>query len=770
MAFLLTFSTVSAENSQALIQNAVIDDISLVYLGTSKSVTDPFVFAHIAIKKGHKYYPHLIDESIKSLYDTGFFNDVQVKVDVKQKQKNDDHVLVKFILNVRCHIGDISFTGNKMLKDKTLTEELTIKEADPLDPNKIKESCVKITELYQKKGYADVIVDYSTTSNASTGDASVVFHVDEGEKYSVSKIQFVGNKSIKSGELTDVMQTKTWNILSWITGTGKFNLPIFNEDLEHIKKFYQNRGFLDIFIPQNGVQLNKNRGNLSILIPIQEGQTYRLGTIAIQGNTLFPEKTLHTFLKLKPGDILSKEKLDQSCDAIRDYYGTRGYLDSYAIPRYHFNNIAQAVVDITLQIHEGQKCTINSIKLEGNTLTKSHVILREVALAPGDIFDSVRMQNAQARLNSSRLFSEAILTPESTAVPNQKDLKIKVKEGKTGSLQFGGGISSVDKLTTFIEASQNNFDYKNSSTWFRGAGQKAKVRLGLGMKSSQLTLGFEEPWLFDRELAFGFEAFRTTSKYISDYYNENRLGMEWYLRKRLFELVEGRLAYRLEEIDIRDMNMAKVSPTIAKESGKRSVSKIKLLLSRDTTDSFGFPTDGSRIEFDNQVAGGPFGSQTNYLRSEAAAGRWFTVFETCKQVFSLVGRTGAIKGYQGRDVPLADRMFLGGPDNIRGFNYRDVGPKDTKGQPIGGRTFAYASTEYSALLFDPVRLAVFYDIGFVNPEALNWSTKDFNSDWGVGLRIFILGSPLRLDLAFPMKTPASGSKNCKFQYSFGVVF
>ena len=211
------------------------------------------------------------------------------------------------------------------------------------------------------------------------------------------------------------------------------------------------------------------------------------------------------------------------------------------------------------------------------------------------------MKRAEQRLQNTGFFKNVLVTAEDSNIPYEKDLKVAVEENKTGSIFFSGGINSVEKLTLGVTLSQNNFDYQNSKDYFRGAGQKFQVGTSWGKYTSSINLSFEEPWLYDRELRFGFNLFHTTSKVDSDNYKEKRLGGEVYLGKRLFERVEGRLYYHLEQFKLSGVNTASVSQAIKDESGSRIMSKVGFLLERDTRDQFIYPTRGTYLSWDNQL-------------------------------------------------------------------------------------------------------------------------------------------------------------------------
>ena len=385
----------------------------------------------------------------------------------------------------------------------------------------------------------------------------------------------------------------------------------------------------------------------------------------------------------------------------------------------------------------------------------------------------VKMRNSEARLRNTRYFDEVSLSPEQTDLPGRKDLRIEVQEARTGNLTFGAGFSSLEDGVVFVELTQSNFDLFNPKSFFQGDGQKFRLRLQLGSSSNEVAISFEEPWFLEKRLALGTEIFRTESDYVSSEYNELRTGMEIYLRKRIRGLWTGRLSYRLEEIKIFDVDQDEAPPDVLDEEGSRSVSKLGFNLTRDTRDSYLFTTKGNRISFVTQFAG--LGGETEYIRLEARGAQFFPLFDKSDHVISTIARAGTLIEYADDKVPFFDRFYLGGPNSLRGFEFREVGPKQQAAngnfEPVGGNSFGFFSVEYNYKLTDPLRLALFYDIGYVNSEENDFNTHDYNDNWGFGLRILILGSPLRLDYGIPINTDRQNDKDGnQFYFSFGTRF
>lgn len=765
--FVLTFLAViciSCTFGAPIPSAPIINDVK-VHFNKFQNASDEAVRAHIQIFSGQEYDQRMVSESIRSLYGSCLFESIRIQT----VSLADNKVDVTFVLDPKPRIVKVCIEGNKKVQASKLFTEIGSQAGLPLDESTLKCDVFIIKEYYNKHGFSNVDVCYEIDTDECTGKSTVCFRIDEGIKTRIRSINFCGNAPIKARTLRGVMQTKQWGILSIFSGKGRFREEMLYEDIECLRDFYRNAGYLDVEISHSDVVItNPTPSTICIDITIRPGRLYCVGKITISGNTLFPAERLCPLLTIHEGDIFCPAKIDESENALRDAYGQCGYLDTYSVAERR-PNIETGAIDLDFAIMEAEKVFVESIKVQGNTKTKSTVIIRELALAPGDVFDLVRMKSSERRLQNTRFFDEVNLLPEETNIPGRRNLSIAVKEGKTGNLQFGITFSSLEQFVGSVEISQSNFDITNFRHGFQGAGQKFRIRTRLGAKTNQIDIAFEEPWVCERELAFGVNIFRTEAKYISKEYDQLREGFEMYFRKRLFGLVDGQLYYMFELVDIENV-AANASPFIKEEAGLRTISKLGIALSYDTRNQMVYPTCGTYITLRSFIAGGILGGQTKYGSVEATAVRWTPVFDTCEQVLLIGGTTGTLMPYGGQTVPFFDRFFLGGPETLRGFAYRMVGPLQN-GQPTGGNTFAWATVEYSIKAMDMVRFVVFYDWGFLNSSALDWSPNGYNDDWGVGLRIFIMNAPLRLDWGFPIKG-ANGNDNKKprFNFSFGTTF
>lgn len=740
-----------------------------------QSVSEEFVFGNVQLRAGMDYNTALVDQSIRTLYGTGHFEFVEVKVETAE----DGSVIVIFEVIPKYTIERIAYSGNKKYKNERLSSKGELEAGLPLDEYQVSEAADKIEAYYVKKGFPDVTVDYRIQRDEATGYAVVLYDIDEGSNVKIKGLFFEGNSAIDDKELAKVLETQKRDWLSWLTGSGRFDQKKFKEDLELLRTYYRNQGYLDITVDEDSVVLAyKSDGHLEITIPVIEGQFYTLGEMSLENATIFTTGELLSVVDVTPGTAFSPEKVDAAAADIREYYSSRGYLDA-GVRAERVPNMQTRAIDLVFRVRESEKFYVESIKVEGNTITKTRVILRELALRPGDVFDLKRMNTSENRLRNTRYFGDVRMNPESTNVPGRRDLSVTVSEGRTGNFTFGAGFGSVESAVVYFELTQGNFDLFNWRSGFRGDGQKFRFRASLGSTSNEVIIAFEEPWLFEQRLAFGVELFRRESDYNSSDYNELRTGFELYLRRRLFELVEARMSYRFEIVEIFDVGMGTdpandgIADVFQAADGEKDVvSKVGLTLLRDTRDSLMFTRRGNRTSLMSELAG--LGGDVNYLKLEARTAHFIPTFDLYEQTFSIIGRVGTVSTYSNSDeVPFYDRFYLGGPDSLRGFEHRDVGPRDNddEDEAIGGNSYGMLSFEYGFRIAEPLGLVAFYDCGFVNESDYDFSPSNYASNWGIGARIIMMGSPLKLDLGIPITVPDDAEDNgAQFNFSFGTRF
>ena len=763
------------------------------------NVNEEVARANMSLREGEDYDQIAIDRDIRTLYRTQLFEHIEVRL----QPVGESEVDLLFDIRPKFRVSSISFDGNEKLRDNRLEKELEVSVNHILNERRVKDGAKALKDYYLKRGYSQARVEYEIDRNPATGFGNVVYKIREGGKYKISKVKFTGNENISSRKLRRKIKTKKKGIFSLFTGSGKFDADKFEDDLEILEDVYMEEGHLDIGIDQSQVRFSyPSKRRMVIEIAVDEGKEYKVGSIDFEGNDMYKGDILRLMLGVRSGDIYRPEKIDEDVDRLEDFYGQFGYMES-RVRLSRIPNVTTGNMDIVYQIYESEKYQVESVKIEGNTKTKSTVVIRELAMGPGSTFDSVRMDASKMRLENTRYFEDVSLTPQTTQIPGRRDLRITFQEGRTGNFSFGAGFSSLEKGTFFIELTQSNFDIFNWRGAFQGDGQKFRLRAQIGSLSSQIMLAFEEPWLFEKRLAFGFNIFKTESS-LSDLYSVGQDGFDVSLRKRLFELIEGRVSYSLVQYGYSDFGpqIDQAQRELFEESNG-NISSVNLLLLRDTRDRIINTWSGSRFELDLTTAGGPLGGNFQYNKIETRNAIYLPLTRWHTQTIEVLLRAGVVKeAGDSTFVPYEERFYLGGPNTLRGFEFRDVSPKEGFYAPavgqgrvpyeIGGKTYGLFSAEYSIGFTEGFRGAIFYDGGFVNKAAgdfglkrdiqrdafdgqqvvLGWNNSGWNDNFGFGIRISVMGTPLRLDYAIPMSTSgdtsAGGNDNgAQFNFTFG---
>jgi outer membrane protein insertion porin family len=747
-----------------------------------KTLGESFILQNLQVEQGIPYDATSIDKSIRNLISTGSVEDVRVYLD--SDKSDEDEVSLIFKVWTKSRIGKIVFEGNKKLSDRKLEKTISLKEGDLLDEATLKEDQNLVTEKYLEKGYWNSSIDVKVDRGDGKLPVSIKFNIVEGEKRTISKILFEGNSALEGKKLLKVMETAPWRFWRFWSKRSKYRPEILEEDLEILRETYRNEGFLDVKVEQSFVKVNPvGKSDIELVIGVREGKRSFFGKQTIVGNVSIGTDELMTKgekTKIETGEPYSPTLLSEERSRLRKKYGEKGYLDA-RVRAIRTPNLATNQIDLRFEITENNKFTVNSIKVRGNEKTKTIAIIRELALAPGETFDLLRMETSEARLRNTRFFEKVTLDDEPIASQDpelqntKRNLVVDVKEGRTGHVSFGVGFSTLEKAMMFAEFRQGNFDIMKwrSPHRLQGDGQKFRLRLKLGSRSNEARLAIEEPWFLNRRIAAGFEVFREKSDYYSSYYDEMRAGFEVYFRKRLFELVEGRAFYSFEDVVIEDVSTG--APSFIKEEDL-TISKVGLTLSRDTRDSILFPKEGSILSFKKEFAGGIFGGDAEYGRLELQGARFIQTFDPMEQVLSISGRTGTLGRFNGEDadVPFFEKFFLGGPYNLRGWDYRDAGVNPVIDEPEGGNSYSYASLEYTFKVADPLRLALFYDAGYLRAGDFKMTPgnghEGWHDNWGFGVRIMVMGMPLRLDLGFPITDPSDTGGSPQFHFSGGSRF
>ena len=718
----------------------IIRSIDVEYTGPG-TVSKERILAQMRTKVGQLYSNQVVEQDIEALYKTGSVLNVRIFA-----QPEGDGVRVIVAVQTRSIVREIEIDGAERVKAKRLRKEIKLKLNQPVNEEQLEQARQKITEVYQGRGFNDVTVQFRVDPiDEKRGTARVVFTVNEGAKGAVRRIHFEGNEHFSEGVLRKQMKTRGKTLISFVDKSGRLDEVQLEQDLDKIREWYQNHGYIDVQVKDVRRERSAN-GPLILTIVVVEGPQYHVGKLTISGEKATSEEKIRALLKMKEGSVYSPKALHDDAKAVADAYGSGGYVDLVVSPE--GAPAGPARIDVHYKIEEGDRSFVQRINISGNTRTKDKVIRREVLVAPGDVFNTVRVDVTKKRLENLGYFSKVETYPEDTDIPGRKDLTILVQEKRTGSLSFGGGFSTIDQLVGFVELTQGNFDLFNWPA-FTGAGQKFRLRLQYGTQRKDFILSLTEPYFLDRRLALSGQLFYTEANYLSAEYNQRNYGFTIELRKPLNAYMYATLGYRLQDVDIFDV-AASASNVIQEAKGSTVESQIFTSVVYDRRDNPLLTRRGQRITLSPYVAGGFLGGDAQIYGWDLEGSQYFRLWWDTILLFN--GEVATVNTWGGGDtVPIFDRLYLGGSNNLRGFPFREVGPPDHNGEPIGGNSMARLTIEYTFPLIEKARGAVFYDTGFVNSDAWSFGFNHIASDVGIGLRLDLPIGPLRLDYGYPIQ-------------------
>ncbi|CAB4243442.1 Outer membrane protein [Methylacidimicrobium sp. AP8] len=764
----------SASGAQA--PGPPVKEIEVVYVGP-KSVNRSMILSNMHTTVGQPYVPATVEEDVRNLYATGLFTNLRITT-----EPMEDGVKVLVVVQPKPLIKEIVIKGSGGIKTETIRRQMKAKVGDPLSEFQISADAEKIKEYYQNHGYGDAQVNYKIDVNEEFGRAVVTMLITEGEKRFITSLNFVGNNSFPAKELRKSFKTKKKDLLSFFNKSGLLKEEQFQEDLRKLKEFYQNHGYIDMSIRDIKIE-HPTKEQTTITIVIHEGVQYHVGTIQLSGNQIYSNGEILSLLKMTEGSVFSPKGLDDDIKELRDYYGQRGYIDAEIRPE-RLPNVESGKIDLLFKITEGSQAYVDKIVIQGNTVTKDKVIRRELAVQPGDVYNSVEVDASRKRLENLGYFEKVEINPQDTNVPNRKNMVITLQEKHTGNLSFGLGYSTIESLMGFVELNQGNFDIANPPS-FTGAGQKFRVRAQLGIFMETLLMSFTEPWFMDKPIAVGGDLFFNQYTYMQFYqgFNMTNMGFDLRAAKRLSQWVTLSTRYDLTDYTLWGMlPQIEQVPVYAQNHGSRSQSDVSVDLIYDSRDSVTITRHGTMVDLNLLGAGGPLLGQTDIYKAQINISHYESLpFDI---IFWSHLNAGMVQAYGTSSfVPLFDSYFLGGPRSLRGFDYALVGPNYLPYDfPIGGQTMAFTNLEFTVPVVDRVRVAAFTDIGF-NAGSLIGPIQTPNipgliageginivADAGIGLRLYLPIGPLRLDYGIPYIYTSWLNQTGRFYFDVGYSF
>jgi outer membrane protein insertion porin family len=694
-------------------------------------------------REGEILLPAHLREDLKAIYKMGYFTDVRLDASDTPEGR-----ILTVLVKEKPAIREIMVEGNRKLKKDKILEVMNLKPFSVASEGAIKEDINKVQQAYREKGYYEAQITYDLMP-AGEHEVNLVLRVNEGGKLAVKSIDFEGNQAFSSKNLRKVMETQERGFfapVAWITGAGKLNRDVLERDLEKVAAFYYNHGYIKAKVGEPKVDIKGNW--IYITVPVEEGPEYHVGKIDMLGDLLEDKDKLVKLLKTPKDEVYSREVLQEDLTTLADFYADHGYANADIVPLIKEDN-EKMVVDVTFDIHQGQKVYFERIDIGGNVKTRDKVIRRELRVYEQDLFSATNLKESIRNLRRLEYFEDVNFATTPGSAPDHMNLKITVKERPTGTFGLGAGYSTQDRLVGMVEVSQNNLF---------GRGQQVKISGIIGSISHRFRASFVEPYLFDRPLSFGLDAFNWEREY--DEYNRISKGgvlrlshpLTWKYT-RLFWM------YRFENVQLQNL-VPGASQTLVQAAKIHNTSATSFVIRRDSRDSLFAATKGSDNSLSVEMAG--LGGDTAFVRYIAETGWYFPL--KWNVVGVLHARAGGMNKLPWGAMPAYELYYLGGIDTIRGFKYAEISPRDpATNDRIGGPRFLQFNQELRFPLFKKLGITgtIFFDAG--NVYGPNYIGPFLRTTAGLGFRWFSPMGPLRVEWGYNLsKHPDERSSAWEF--------
>lgn len=716
----------------------------------NKRIDESTIRSRLTLAVDDLLSPEALREQIRLLYDMGFFEDVQVET---------EPVLggVAVIVSVRekPFITEIVFDGNEHLSDEKLQEAITIRSQSFLSQQLVKESAEKIEQSYRDDGYyrAQVI---PIIQSIDEDRKRLTLFIKEGAQTKIKTVSFLGAEHVDKADLLEVMANREYMIgLSWFTDRGVLRREELANDVERVKEVFMNHGYLNVQVSQPTVELTPDKNWLTVTFQIIEGEPYTFGPVSFQGYTVFSEAELRQATLIVAGELFQRGAIREEVTRITDLYGEEGYAFAEVTPSITTDDANRTAI-VIMNIKEGSLIRIRRINITGNDKTRDNVIRRELRVREQQVIDTVAMKRSFQRLNNLNYFETVEILPDQVA-PDRVDLDVKVKEKPTGSFSVGGGFSTLDQLVAIANITEGNLF---------GRGYTARVRGQLGQRRTLGLISFRNPYLQDSPTSVQIDVFRTRTNFLT--YQEDRTGGSLTLGRFLSEYVSGSLSLFGEELKIQNPQ-GNAPQFIVQQIGSQSSTGFRSTLIRDTRDYYLNPRTGWRHNIGLDYATKLFGGTNHFYKVELDTLKYTPLWFDLRHM--IRARYGIVEGIGSNPTPVPERLFVGGINTLRGFQFGRAGPVTSSNTPEGAERQIILNNDLIFPVSPEAKLngVLFFDYGIGYNSNQNINLLDLRRSAGLEVRWISPFGPLRAAYGLNLdKRP--GEKNAVFEFSVGSIF
>ncbi len=736
-----------------------------IIVAGNQRVESETVKSYLSVAEGDPFDDSKIDKSLKALFATGLFADVNIR-------REGDSLAVRVVENPV--INRVAFEGNHHVKTDQLEKEVQLKARSVYTRTKVQTDVKRILDLYRHNGRFAATVEPKLIE-LPQNRVDLVFEIAEGDSTSVERISFLNNRQFDDDDLKQVLQTKEEKWWRFLSSDDTYDPDRVNYDRDLLRKFYMKNGYADFRVVSSVAELSDDREKFYITFTLDEGERYRYGKVTVKSalKDLKAEELQPLVADLEEGDWYNADQVEEIVQKLTDAVGNKGYAFTDIRPQL-IRNREGRTIDILFDIKEAPHVFVERIDIRGNVRTLDKVIRREFRLVEGDAFNAARLRRSRERIKDLDFFDKPDVTNvASDTAPDRTVIRADVTEKSTGQLSFGLGYSSVIGALIDVGASERNL---------LGTGQIVSANASLALKQTQINLGYTEPYFLDRHVAVGADLFTVNNSVNQTLvYSATSTGGDIRASYNYDEYLSHLWKYTLSQTHVGDVQTG-ASIYIQEEAGTTTLSSIGQTLLYDRRDSRIKPTSGYYLRFGTEVAG--LGGTEDFVKTSAGAGTYFKLSHDGDWVLSLSTQANTINAIGGNQIRINERYFLGG-DTMRGFKIAGISPRDFQsGDALGGVWDATATAEVRVPLGLPKEFGVqgllFADMGTVgqtdNSVSVTVPKGDFiqqssapRAAIGAGVIWQSPMGPINIDLGYPVMRQ-SYDKIQIFRLNFGQRF
>ncbi|MDN3566626.1 outer membrane protein assembly factor BamA [Paeniroseomonas aquatica] len=660
--------------------------------------------SYMLLQPGDGFDPDRLDRSLKSLFATGLFKDVQMR-------RDGNRVLVQVVENPI--VNRVAFEGNRKISDDVLGKEIQMRGRAVFTPQAVQADRARITELYARRGRFAATVEPKIIQ-LEQNRVDLVYEIQEGEVALVARINFVGNAAYSDSKLKEIVATKEQAWYRILSSSDQFDPERLAFDRELLRRYYLRNGYADVQVTNATAELATDRTGFFVTYAVDEGVRYRVGKVEVVSNLRNLEAdSVRRLVDVTEGDWYDGDVVERVAQALQDAANLRGYPFVDVQPRINRNREDRRV-DLTFEINEAPRVYVERIDIGGNTRTQDRVIRREFRIAEGDAFNAAQIRRSRQRIRDLGYFSDVQVNSAPGSAPDRAVLNTQVTERATGEVSIGGGYSTDAGLLADVGLRERNL---------LGTGIDARINGTLAQRRSQVDLSVTDPYFLNRNLAAGIDIFYVQRNLLNiASYREQRQGFTLRMGYAFNDRLRQTWAYTLTQREITDI-ASTASRFVREQEGSTLLSQIGQTLTYDLRDSVVDPRRGAVVRLGTDFAG--LGGDVAYIRGRLDGTYYIpleSVFGDPDYLLSVSGSVGYLETLFGKKDRIIDRFFLGG-ENLRGFRIAGAGPRDTAtSDSLGGRLLWTQTTEMRYPLPLPAELGL-VGRAFVDVGSLSQSVK-----------------------------------------------